>query len=450
MQAPYAQYELQPANRSTNGRQLSSPTESANSDVLITPRYKRARSGGGTFRWPDILRAVIGSLLFVTALSLTVLSKLSVISMTSRLNVMNETGMEEEPARNGGKSEAVGLYWQLLLAMVLPSVFTLFRTLLLGMCGKQTVNFLGLRRRLLSCLPSIAAVLVMNGVFVFQAGYECFQLRWCGHGRARKYTDEAGEGTPAACRNFIARMLTALLENKFTRFFALVLQLGALVAMAVYIGLMDRSSQGLSLAITLPVCLLTLSAVWCTKVQQWKNECTIIANRAAGANIIRVSAVDRPTSRYKSNFINAILRIILYPLFRMSFFDMSSPKTALIHGACTKPALSPSPSSERARVGHLSDPNTQQLLWVHFHVDFLHHGAPPLGASPPHVPLHSHFRGVGAFSVFYKSSFGIPMELLYKEDIILILISIGLWVGQMLGKGLYIWQEEKHHIGKRH
>lgn len=141
MQAPYAQYELQPANRSTNGRQLSSPTESANSDVLITPRYKRARSGGGTFRWPDILRAVIGSLLFVTALSLTVLSKLSVISMTSRLNVMNETGMEEEPARNGGKSEAVGLYWQLLLAMVLPSVFTLFRTLLLGMCGKQTVNF---------------------------------------------------------------------------------------------------------------------------------------------------------------------------------------------------------------------------------------------------------------------------------------------------------------------
>eukprot|EP00731_Ephydatia_muelleri_P039074 Em1084g1a len=33
------------------------------------------------------------------------------------------------------------------------------------------------------------------------------------------------------------------------------------------------------------------------------------------------------------------------------------------------------------------------------------------------------------------------MELLYKEDIILILISIGLWVGQMLGKGLYIWQK---------
>lgn len=137
MQAPYAQYELQPANRLPVRRQLSSPTESAaNSDVLITPRYKRARSGGGTFRWPDILKATIGSLLFATALSLTVLSKLSVISMTSRLKV-NETDWEEV----SGRREAVALYWQLLLVMVLPNVFTLLRTLLLGMCGKQTANF---------------------------------------------------------------------------------------------------------------------------------------------------------------------------------------------------------------------------------------------------------------------------------------------------------------------
>lgn len=147
VQAPYTQYELQPTNRSAVRRQMSiSPIESAaanNSDVLITPRYKRARSGGGTFRWPDILRGAIGFLLFVTALSLTVLSKLSVISMASRLNANETDDLAEASsvARNGGKSAAVGLYWQLLLAMVLPNVLTLFRTLLLGMCGKQTVNF---------------------------------------------------------------------------------------------------------------------------------------------------------------------------------------------------------------------------------------------------------------------------------------------------------------------
>ena len=154
----------------------------------------------------------------------------------------------------------------------------------------------------LTSLPSIAAILVMNGVFVFQSGYECFQLRRCGRSRVRKYTvDAPAAAASPSCGNCIARVLTAAVENKFSRFAALLLQLGALVVMAVYIGLMDRSSQGLSLAITLPLCLLTLSAVWCTKVQQWKNDCTIIANRAADDNIIRVSAVDRPTSRYKSS-----------------------------------------------------------------------------------------------------------------------------------------------------
>ena len=158
----------------------------------------------------------------------------------------------------------------------------------------------------LTNLPSIAAVLVMNGVFVFQAGYDCLQLRWCGNGRKRKHFEDSGEYAPAAssstsCGSYVDRMMTAILENKFTRFAALILQLGALIGMAVYIGWLDHSSEGLSLAITLPVCLLTLSAVWCTKVQQWKNECTIIANRAASANIIRVSAVDRPTARYKSS-----------------------------------------------------------------------------------------------------------------------------------------------------
>ena len=49
--------------------------------------------------------------------------------------------------------------------------------------------------------------------------------------------------------------------------------------------------------------------------------------------------------------------------------------------------------------------------------------------------------GVCAFSVFYKSMYGLPKEPLYEEDIILILISILLWVGQILGKGFYIWQK---------
>ena len=41
--------------------------------------------------------------------------------------------------------------------------------------------------------------------------------------------------------------------------------------------------------------------------------------------------------------------LLSIPLFHTSFSDMFSPMEALTHGACTKPALSPSPSSGKGK-----------------------------------------------------------------------------------------------------
>ena len=77
-------------------------------------------------------KAVIGLLLLVVVLSFTVISKLTLISMTSRLKAALER--DEEGA-------AVSLYWQLLLVIMVPQCVTFVRTMMRGVCGKQTANF---------------------------------------------------------------------------------------------------------------------------------------------------------------------------------------------------------------------------------------------------------------------------------------------------------------------
>ena len=77
-------------------------------------------------------KAAIGLLLLVVVLSFTVISKLTLISMTSRLKAA--LAREEEGA-------AVSLYWQLLLVIMVPQCVTFVRTMMRGVCGKQTANF---------------------------------------------------------------------------------------------------------------------------------------------------------------------------------------------------------------------------------------------------------------------------------------------------------------------
>ena len=77
-------------------------------------------------------KAAIGLLLLVVVLSFTVLSKLTLISMTSRLKAA--LAREEQGA-------AVSLYWQLLLVIMVPQCVTFARTMMRGVCGKRTATF---------------------------------------------------------------------------------------------------------------------------------------------------------------------------------------------------------------------------------------------------------------------------------------------------------------------
>ena len=87
---------------------------------------------------------MIRALLLVVVLSFTVLSKLSLISMTSRLKAA--LAREEQGA-------AVSLYWQLLLVIMVPQCVTFVRTMLRGVCGKRTATF---------PWPTIRALLVVS------------------------------------------------------------------------------------------------------------------------------------------------------------------------------------------------------------------------------------------------------------------------------------------------
>ena len=85
----------------------------------------------GNFR---TLNVAIGVLLLVVVLFFTVLSKLTLISMTSRLNAALA---RDEPS----DSDIVSLYWQLLFVMMVPQCITFLRTMMRGVCGKKTATF---------------------------------------------------------------------------------------------------------------------------------------------------------------------------------------------------------------------------------------------------------------------------------------------------------------------
>ena len=80
------------------------------------------------------VKVAIGALLFALVLSATVVSKLTLISMTSRLG----SALVADVVVTG---TAVSLYWQLLFVIMVPQCVTFVRTMLRGVCGKRTSTF---------------------------------------------------------------------------------------------------------------------------------------------------------------------------------------------------------------------------------------------------------------------------------------------------------------------
>ena len=132
----------------------------------------------------------------------------------------------------------------------------------------------------LTHLPPTAAIFAMNGIFMVQAAVELYTIKCC---------DSSGKG--------VSGMLNAVLENKISRIAALLLQVVPILAASVYIGVITKGAL-LSISIALPLCLLTISAVWSTQWQRRGTDVKITANYSATA--VNWDQ-EKPRSRYKSS-----------------------------------------------------------------------------------------------------------------------------------------------------
>ena len=131
----------------------------------------------------------------------------------------------------------------------------------------------------LTHLPPTAAIFAMNGIFMVQAAVELYTIKCC---------DSSGKG--------VSGMLNAVLENKISRIAALLLQVVPILAASVYIGVITKGAL-LSISIALPLCLLTISAVWSTQWQRRGTDARIIKNTTDNPD----QDSEEPRSRYKSS-----------------------------------------------------------------------------------------------------------------------------------------------------
>ena len=137
----------------------------------------------------------------------------------------------------------------------------------------------------LTHLPPTAAIFAMNGIFMVQAAVELYTIKCC---------DSSGEG--------VSRVFNAVLENKISRIAALLLQVVPILAASVYIGVITKGAL-LSISIALPLCLLTISAVWSTQWQRRGTDVTIINCTEMTDRIQKNQDQDseETRSRYKSS-----------------------------------------------------------------------------------------------------------------------------------------------------
>ena len=442
--------------------------------LLIRPTTQTDEDDQSKARCSKITKVVVGMLLFSIVITCTVLSKLSLISLTSQLNdtigEIRQIELNNSETATAMHNRAAGLFWQLLFIILIPQFVTFFRALFFGVCGKQSRTFPWPTRRaivtgavasvfevaamtifvfyVLPRLPSSVAILALGGVFSAQALLDSVYLKWSPFIRHHDYmeVDEHNNSThpkgwAAAWRKRGAR----LLENKFSRMISLFLQLASVIVLAVIAALQcdsrDRALVGCGTAFS----LLVLGAVWSSKVQQESHRAPKMAERTLGSNVIREREHVLPTAGFKSSFINSSLQIVLYSLITVLLSLVDHDINPLCHNdkcslsrvfAWTAGTTVSGLSFDTFLIQILSSFFGYAFMWISCTMVLHRWGlALPLYLCTP-ISV-----GVCAISVFYKSLLGIPKEPLYEEDIILILISVGLWVGQILGKGLYIWQK---------
>lgn len=147
----------------------------------------------------------------------------------------------------------------------------------------------------LTHLPKISAIFIMNGIFMVQAVLDLFRV---------KCWELSGRG--------IVRCLHAVLENKISRIVGIGLQVGPILAAAGYIG---WATKDVMLPVTLPLCLLVISAVWSTGCQRLGTKASARTRPEASAHNWSSDST-KLRSRYKSSMLSSLWGAKLCSLFQ--------------------------------------------------------------------------------------------------------------------------------------
>ena len=87
------------------------------------------------------IKVLVRVLLFSIVVTCTVFSKLSLISLVSRLNETIDDLRRASDSEATLHNRAAGIFWQLLFIILIPQFVTFIRALLFGVCGKQSRLF---------------------------------------------------------------------------------------------------------------------------------------------------------------------------------------------------------------------------------------------------------------------------------------------------------------------
>ena len=154
----------------------------------------------------------------------------------------------------------------------------------------------------LTHLPNISAIFAMNGIFVVQALVDVFSVKCCNTSSHDPPKMEQGRKSASkkTRKQTLTGWLNMLLENKLSRIVALFLLICPVLAGSIYIGIIMKEVM---LPVTLPLCLLFISAVWSTTWQRIGTEPgAVLVNTGPEQAVFNLGeGLAKPRSRYKSS-----------------------------------------------------------------------------------------------------------------------------------------------------
>eukprot|EP00731_Ephydatia_muelleri_P036942 Em0359g7a len=406
------------------------------------------------------IKVLVRVLLFSIVVTCTVFSKLSLISLVSRLNKTIDDIRRTNDSEATLHDRAAGFFWQLLFIILIPQFVTFFRALLFGVCGKQSRLFPWPTLRailtgvfevlamavivfyVLPHLPSIVAIFVLSGVFSFEAFLDCWQYPLCPRNECKGYESMDKQN-----------LVEQVLENKLSKTIATALQAISSIVLVVCAGFLQSSLRdSIFVALGMAFCLFTLAVVWSSKMQEIithpkrtrkpktpqavrvpkASMAPIAGNQLLGSKQHYSGWLNRHCS-YTCNFISAILRITLYPfisyiIFRYVFTNGSIDPWCL-HRTCSLSKSFQWKGQELAifLIQILSSFFGYTFMWISCTMVLHRWGL----ALPLYLCTPISFAVCAIFQVIQGSLAGAT-----------------LWIGQMMTRGVTVWKKKNLILAK--